>query len=100
MDNTETMSGTIITAVKDHVFCELDSETVILNSKKGMYYGLNEVGGAVWTYIQEPRTFEQIVEMVHGKYEGDIEQMKDDVDRLLQGMAAASLIQVQYGGNS
>ncbi len=94
------MSGAVITALKDHVFCELDGETVILNSRKGMYYGLNEVGGAVWTYIQEPRTFEQIIEMVHSKYEGNIEQMRDDVDGLLRGMAAASLIQVQYGGNS
>ncbi len=100
MNHSEISPNAVITAVKDHVFCELDGETVILHTKKGVYYGLNEVGGTVWSCIQEPRSFEQIVDMVHSKYEGDIDQMRRDIGELLRGMAAAHLIQVQDGDAS
>jgi hypothetical protein len=89
-----------VSVISDHVFCELDGEVVILQVRTGTYYGLNAVGRFVWTYIQEPRTFGQIVREVISNYDGGRLQIIEDLQKLLCGMVAAGLVQVHDGGDS
>ncbi len=38
---------------RDVVFRELGGETVLLNLRSGVYYGLNETGAAMWSRLVE-----------------------------------------------
>ena len=50
----------VVSAFPEQVSCDLLGEAVILDLRKGIYYGLNEVGAQVWALIQQPRTISEI----------------------------------------
>ena len=58
-----------IVAAPEQVSSELAGESVILNLKTGLYYGLNEVGATIWEQIQSPKTFQEICDLIEAEYE-------------------------------
>jgi hypothetical protein len=89
-----------ICATKDQVSCDLDGEAVILHKSTGTYFGLNEVGCRVWTILQKPCTYDDIVSKVLEEFEVDPAQLEPDLDKLLLKMLDARLIQVSDVGNA
>ncbi|NLX08713.1 MAG: PqqD family protein [Chloroflexi bacterium] len=85
----------IIVAVKDQIFSELDDEIVILNLQQGMYYGLNAVGSRVWKLIQEPQTVDAIRDTLLQEYDVAPEICEYDLFELLHDLADKRLIEVQ-----
>lgn len=78
-----------------HLATDLGHETVIFNTRYEKYYGLNDVGTRVWTLIQQPRTFAEIVRIVTQEYEVEPARFERDLTKLLQDLEAAHLIEVQ-----
>lgn len=76
----------------DVVFTELDGEFVVLQVESGIYYGLDEVGVAIWTYLQEGRTFKEIVECIQQDYDVSAEQLTEDVKELIATLQRENLI--------
>ncbi|MGB3560235.1 MAG: PqqD family protein [Geitlerinemataceae cyanobacterium] len=87
-------SSTVV-AVPEQVSSDLAEESVILNLKSGMYYGLNAVGSWVWNKIQEPQTVSSLQEEMLSKYQIKPELCEQDLFALLQDLVAAELIEVQ-----
>ena len=101
MNQMNTIPGTaIVAAVKGHVFCELDGEAVILQFRTGTYYGLNPVGCVVWTFIQEPRTFGQIVSKLTADFDVELARCQADLQVLLRDLSNAGLVEVTVGAGS
>ena len=94
MDDKTLRSATIC-AIKDQVSCELDGEAVILQMSAGTYFGLNEVGRRIWSIIQQPHRFEEIVSQLLEEYEVDRAQMEADLRELLLQMLNAGLVEVR-----
>ena len=84
-----------IVAAKDQVSCDLGGETVILNLRDSIYYGLTEVGFRVWNLIQEPQTVGDICRILLKQYEVDPVRCKNDLLALLQEMKTRGLIEIR-----
>ena len=85
----------IIVAAKDQIFCDLEKEVVILNLKNGVYFTLDGVGCRIWNLIQEPRTVNEIQNVILQEYEVEPNQCECDLSALLQELATKGLIEVK-----
>ncbi len=93
-------SDSIVVIADSQVSCELNQETVILHFNKGAYFGLNEVGTAVWEKLQRPQPVSAIRDAIIAEYDVDRRQCEADVLRLLNRLHEEGLIEVRNGPNS
>lgn len=84
-----------VQAVAQQVSCNLGQEAVILELKNGVYYGLNEVGAAVWELVQKPRTVGEIVEALTREYEVEAGSCERDLQALLRDLARSGLVEIR-----
>lgn len=83
-----------ITAAKStHLSTNVGEEFVILNLVDEIYYGLDGVGALVWELLQQPRTVDEIVDVVSSQYNVDREQCERDVRALISELAQRSLVE-------
>ncbi len=86
--------GTVIALAGQVVGAELDGEFVMLDPDSGIYYGLNEIGTAVWRFLSSPRRLDEVVAHVCEGFDVTPERCRADVDRLLAELAARRLVRV------
>lgn len=84
-----------VVAAKEQVSCDLAGEAVILNLKNGVYYRLNPVGARIWNLVQEPKTVNEIQDVLLKEYEVQADRCGYDLRALLQELAAEGLIEVR-----
>jgi hypothetical protein len=84
-----------VVAAKDQVSSDLGGEVAILDLKAGVYYGLDAVGARIWSLIQEPRTVNEIRNILLEEYEVEPERCERDLLVLLQRLANEGLIEVE-----
>jgi hypothetical protein len=87
--------GSIVVAANDQVSSDLGGEVAILDLKAGVYYGLDAVGARIWSLIQEPRTVNEIRDILLEEYEVEPERCERDLLALLQKLADEGLIEVK-----
>lgn len=63
----------------DVLFQELQGESVLLNLKTGMYFGLNPIGTRIWQLLQDEQSLDKIVGVLLEEYEVSQEQLQQDV---------------------
>jgi len=80
--------------IDDVVWQRLSDEVVILDVATGTYFGLDGVGSRVWCLIAEHEPREKIVEILKNEYDAPEEQIRQDVDRLIQQLVDKRLIRV------
>jgi hypothetical protein len=88
---------TIVVATQKQVSTNLEDEAVILHLEKGVYYGLNPVGSRIWNLLQEPRTVNDIRDIILQEYEVESQRCEHDLLRLLQELSDQGLIEVKSG---
>jgi hypothetical protein len=88
---------TVVVATQKQVSTNLEDEAVILHLEKGVYYGLNPVGSRVWDLLQEPRTVNDIRDIILQEYEVESQRCEHDLLRLLQELSDKGLIEVKSG---
>ncbi len=93
LDCTLSNFSTVVVA-KEQCSSELEGETVILNTKSGVYFGLNSVGASIWSLIQEPRTVNDVLDAIESKYEVETSQCESELLALLQELQTQGLIEV------
>ncbi len=69
------------------------TRTVLLDSKVGRYYTLDEVGGRVWSMTNAGHTADQIVDQLAEEYESDRSNIVTDVNRLLGDLRSTKLLE-------
>jgi hypothetical protein len=84
-----------VVAAKDQVSSDLGGEVAILDLKAGVYYGLDAVGARIWSLIQEPRTVNEIRDILLEEYEVEPERCERDLLVLLQRLADEGKIEVE-----
>ncbi|AOX02104.1 thymidylate synthase [Moorena producens PAL-8-15-08-1] len=83
-----------VVAIKEQLSSDFTGETIILNFKSGVYFGLNAVGTSIWNMIQEPKTVNEIRDAILAKYHVEPEQCENDILGLLQELDTEGLIEV------
>jgi hypothetical protein len=89
--------GSSVVAAKDQVSSDLGGEVAILDLKGGTYYGLDHVGARIWGLLQEPRTVEEIRDVLLSEYEVEPDRCERDLLALLQRLADEKLVEVGGG---
>ena len=82
-------------AAKDQASSDLGGEVAILDLKAGVYYGLDAVGARIWSLIQEPRTVNEIRDILLEEYEVEPERCERDLLALLRRLADEGLVEVR-----
>ena len=85
----------IVVAASEQVSCPLGEESAILNLKNSMYYGMNPVGTRIWTLLKEPRSVEQLRDILLNEYQVDAALCERDLLDLLGKMKSEGLIEVR-----
>jgi hypothetical protein len=84
----------IVTSAKDQVSCDLSGEVVILNLGNGVYYGLNAIGARIWSWLEEPRSVEEIRTALVEEYDVDPKVCETQLLSLLNDLAANGLVDI------
>ena len=90
------ISGTSTVVVsKGQISSDLGGESVILDLKRGVYYGLEETGHRIWEFLQTPHTVDEIVRKLSEEYDVKKDRCLEDLLKLLEAMAQQGLISVK-----
>lgn len=87
-------SRSIVKRSPNHVATDMAGETVVLDMKSGMYYGMGVVAGTIWKLIEEPKSLEEIRAAVVAEYDIDPETCERDVDAFVGALQSAGLVEV------
>jgi len=71
-------------------------ETVVLDMKSGMYYGMGAVAALIWSILDEPRSLEEIQAAVLAEYDIDQESCERDVAAFVDALKSAGLVEVVH----
>lgn len=72
----------------------LGEETVMMDLENGDYLGLNSVGTDIWNLLQEPLSFETLLQKLKEIYEVSDEQLNKEVTGFLQKMHEQNMLQI------
>ncbi len=74
----------------------IDGNAVLVDTEGGYVNVLNDVGSAIWDFIQTPRSFEEIADMTLSSFEYEgVDDVRSDIDAFLKEMEECHLIVVQ-----
>ncbi|MDH3254416.1 MAG: PqqD family protein [Acidobacteriota bacterium] len=87
-------SDSTISIAEDVIFREIHGEAVLLNLQTGKYFGLDEVGTAIWGLLAGHRTVEAVLDGLAERYEAPRERLEIDLGRFLELLRDRELISV------
>lgn len=70
----------------------IDGEAVLVNLESGSYYSIDNVGAAIWEYIENGLNVSQIIEGVADRYEGTQNDIEQGVQQLFTQLQEEQLI--------
>ena len=70
----------------------IDGEVVIMNLNSGNYYSVNKCGAAMWEWMEQGYSIEQLVELVRQHYSGDDNEIHDAVVQFVRELADHELV--------
>jgi len=76
----------------DLMEAELGDELVALDPNAGECFGFNSVATSVWRELAEPKSFEQLRDVLLEEYEVSGEQCTSELEELLDDLSAKGLV--------
>jgi len=87
--------NSVVVAVETQISSDLGDETIILELKAGIYYGLDSIGARIWKLIQEPRSLSSLRDALLAEYDVDRERCERDLLALLRAFETNHLVKIQ-----
>lgn len=84
-----------ITVSSDVLFQELGNETVLLDLKNEVYYGLDDVGSRLWQLLTENGNPVTAMTRLLAEYDVDEGRLREDIGGLVEELHEARLITVE-----
>ncbi len=80
----------------DTVFAqEVDGEMVLLDMNSENYFGLDEVGTAIWQAMQESGDLQEVFNALLAQYDVEEEVLKTDLLNFVDQLAQSGLVEVK-----
>lgn len=80
----------------DTVFAqEVDGEMVLLDMESENYFGLDEVGTAIWQAMQEKETLQEVFDTLLEQYEVEAEVLERDLSDFVNKLLESGLVEVK-----
>jgi Coenzyme PQQ synthesis protein D (PqqD) len=73
---------------------EFDGEWIVLDLSGGNYFGLDEIGGAIWQGLQEKKSLEEIAHALAARYDAVESVILDDVLALVGELLERRLVEI------
>lgn len=86
------MTARKVRAHPDVVFQKLGDESVLLNLRTGVYWGLNPTGAVIWDEIVRHGDLARTVATLQEKFEGTPAEMRATVQDLIQDLSREGLV--------
>jgi len=80
---------------EDVVWRNLQGESVLLDLKSGVYFGLDAVGTRIWTLLQDHSDLQAVLQEMLSEYEVSEETCARDLMNLVSAMAEKGLVQTE-----
>jgi len=80
---------------EDVVWRNLQGESVLLDLKSGVYFGLDAVGTRIWTLLQDHSDLQAVLQELLREYEVSDETCARDLMDLVSAMAEKGLVQAE-----
>jgi hypothetical protein len=72
---------------------DVNGESVILNVDSGTYFGLDGVGARIWSLLESPVTYGELVRVVLNEYEVDRDTAESDIADLVRELEQKGLVE-------
>lgn len=73
---------------------EVDGEMVLLDMKSEEYFGMDEVGTAIWRAMQETDNLQEVLEVLTAQYDAEADVLQKDLVAFVGSLAQNGLIEV------
>ena len=80
---------------EDVVWRNLQGESVLLDLRSGVYFGLDAVGTRIWTLLQDHSDLQAVLQEMLSEYEVSEETCARDLMDLVSAMAEKGLVQTE-----
>ncbi len=74
---------------------EVDGEMVLLDMESENYFGLDEVGTAIWQAMQEKETLKEVFDLLLEQYEVEAEVLEKDLSDFVGKLVESGLVEVK-----
>ncbi|XZF76242.1 lasso peptide biosynthesis PqqD family chaperone [Bacillus sp. AL-1R] len=82
-----------------NIVSDMDGEKVMLNVQNGKYYNLGEIGGVVWSFLEEPITISGLVKALISEYEIEERECEEQIVSFLDHLLSEKLISILDDSN-
>ena len=79
------------------LFRQLGGEAVLLDTARGAYFGLDEVGTAIWKLIAAGADLDAVLTALVAEYDAGEEQLRADLAALVDELVASGLLVDESG---
>jgi hypothetical protein len=86
----------IVSASLHQVSANLGSESVVLELQAGTYFGVNDVGTAIWNVLQQPCRVTDVIAHIVNNYEVSADQAEAEILGFLQQLVDKGLALVEH----
>ena len=90
MSNTH--SNRILRRNPEMIHANMGEELVIMSLTNGKYYGINDVGSAIWKLLENSLTIDQLIYKLSDIYGISAEQCQKDIEVFLINMEDQGII--------
>lgn len=87
-------ASTIVKRSARQVACEFNEEVVLLHLDNARYFGLRDVGAAIWSSLGEPRSIAGICDDILAQFDVDPTACRADVIKFLTSLQDVGLIEI------
>ncbi len=74
---------------------EVDGEMVLLDMESENYFGLDEVGTAIWQAMQEKEILKEVFDVLSEQYEVEPEMLEKDLSDFVGKLVESGLVKVE-----
>jgi len=86
--------ATTVVAADETLSTTLDSESVILHTDSGKYFGFNKVGTDIWEFLAEPHSIAEITRRIADEYDVSEERCQTDIEALVEELLEKELVEI------
>lgn len=77
---------------KEFIITHLDNEAVLLNTKSGKYFVLNETGERIWELLQQHGDTQKVFTVMQAEYDVDKDVLLNDINNAILHLTDAGLL--------
>lgn len=83
---------TTIVRNTDLMAVPMDGDLVMMSISQGTYYGINPVGGRIWSLLEQPASVASLCNTIVSEFEVSKEQCQQDVLQFVEQMLKAGVV--------